>query len=802
MKIFFPSVPSLSLPYLVIAKSFACLRSPATSHEHLLPFALQRLSTAVVYVLNLITCGVIERTILKTHLFRLLSHPRSPKQEDCIASEHLARPLMESSDTPAKIATTDTINPTTISSDGNNDNEAVTSSKVGDENTNNTNDAATSTPNSEADVAPSTPTTTPKKKKVRRSRRNIHGGENPIIAPGFGTHQDLEQLSSDLGGILPVAAVHAMMNSRGRGIRRSKRGGDDDDDAAGGSAGASSALAGLASPGTSNAWAAFIKEEGVSVKLKKTDESQDDDAGGTRSARKRKQDNDAAAGSSSSKGAAKAASGADNDDDLEYDLSILQEEVQVKKKKTAGSTFGSLVQSGTLDATMIGRKTLPKSSAMAHEVQHLAVPTVLLPKIAITKVFSSCNSAHALAIDHASNLYGWGRNEQHQLGSGLPSKVVVTPQIIGHGCKTAAVGKSHSLMIDNDGQIMAIGSNKCGQCGWRAKQASSGNWKASTVVGSATPSSINFVKIACGEDFSVAIDDNGDLYTTGSSEFGQLGNGETGEYFVSANKLAFANGYGFERRSMFHIEDVNKNDPSYYSSTASQKMKTKPVTGKPMKFQAIACGKHHAIALEAPRTNSADDDGLVEPRVVTWGCGSYGCLGHGRQADEYFPRVLTSLPVGVYGANVAAGSQCTLLQTTNGHVYFWGKLRSGSAGGEATMRPSLVEELAHNSHVVTHCACGASSIACSTSLGDVIVWGTGPHGELGLGHTKKSSAKPTFVESLAPPKDPKPLLSLACGQGSLLAVVDEGGDSKLPQLDVAAVEEAMKSVVASGKTED
>ena len=45
---------------------------------------------------------------------------------------------------------------------------------------------------------------------------------------------------------------------------------------------------------THAAWAAFIKEEGVSVKLKATEESSQDDGGGTRSARKRKQDEQAA----------------------------------------------------------------------------------------------------------------------------------------------------------------------------------------------------------------------------------------------------------------------------------------------------------------------------------------------------------------------------------------------------------------------------------------------------------------------------------------------------------------------------
>jgi alpha-tubulin suppressor-like RCC1 family protein len=46
------------------------------------------------------------------------------------------------------------------------------------------------------------------------------------------------------------------------------------------------------------------------------------------------------------------------------------------------------------------------------------------------------------------------------------------------------------------------------------------------------PNFIHSVQVSCGEAFSVALDEEGCMYTTGSSEFGQLGNGETGERII------------------------------------------------------------------------------------------------------------------------------------------------------------------------------------------------------------------------------------------------------------------------------
>jgi alpha-tubulin suppressor-like RCC1 family protein len=182
--------------------------------------------------------------------------------------------------------------------------------------------------------------------------------------------------------------------------------------------------------------------------------------------------------------------------------------------------------------------------------------------------------------------------------------------------------------------------------------------------------------------------------------------------------------------------------------------------------------------LEAP----SKDDNHNGVRVFSWGCGNYGVLGHNRQKDEYFPRHIAFLPRGMMITKLAAGSSCSLVLTSQGHVYYWGKLRNNN---EAVMKPQVVDALANNQHVVTHFGAGSGMVVCTTTLGNTVVWGQGPYGELGL-EGKRSSAKPAFVESL----EGKIVSDLACGQGTTLYVIKD--DKGLPRADLKAVDDALK----------
>ena len=253
----------------------------------------------------------------------------------------------------------------------------------------------------------------------RRSRRS-----NEVIAPGFGTRQDLERLARDLSSdsVFPVAAVQAMMESRGRGIRSSRRSGD----------AAAAASAPVTSTPVSSAWADFMKEEGVNDASQGTDSK--------RSAA----DSDEANPASSTTG------------NRTYTLALGKDK---KKKKSCGL----LVQAGTLEWTVVGRtKNFNWDAAYT-----LTAPTIL-SGLRVHSVFTAGHACHSLAIAENGKVYGWGRNESNNLTSSLGKNVwapTELPGIPSGNVLSASVGKSHTLVLVDKEGIYAVGSNKVGQCG-------------------------------------------------------------------------------------------------------------------------------------------------------------------------------------------------------------------------------------------------------------------------------------------------------------------------------------------------
>ena len=302
-----------------------------------------------------------------------------------------------------------------------------------------------STPTSSSSVTPITITSTPS--TTRRSAR-VHK-RDPIIAPGFGTQQDLDTLANDLGQ--PVAVVQAIMASQGRGTRR--RGQPAVADAHNDATAATSAPAVV-----NSAWANFLSEEHTSS----VEPSASGDAASTRTGTGTGTDRSTGNRTKPTEASASAS------DIRTYILPLVpswsQQKPKSKKAKTnsTATVGGVLVQAGTLDASCIGRTKIAMDRAF-----DLKVPSILLPRLKVTKVISSCNAAHALAIDTSGKVYGWGRNETNQLGSGLGSYVgrpfllEGLDQIIVGG----AVGKSHSMVLTQNQELWAVGSNKVGQCG-------------------------------------------------------------------------------------------------------------------------------------------------------------------------------------------------------------------------------------------------------------------------------------------------------------------------------------------------
>ena len=133
----------------------------------------------------------------------------------------------------------------------------------------------------------------------------------------------------------------------------------------------------------------------------------------------------------------------------------------------------------------------------------------------------SVGAAHILALKTNGTLWTWGAGQYGQTGQDpAPTVDYSSPfQIVGNW-KAVAAGFQFSMGIKTDGTLWAWGLNDVGQLG---------NGTTSTInyipiqIGTAT----NWASVSCGYQHSVGLRTDGSLWTWGTNDFGQLGNGGT-----------------------------------------------------------------------------------------------------------------------------------------------------------------------------------------------------------------------------------------------------------------------------------
>ena len=142
----------------------------------------------------------------------------------------------------------------------------------------------------------------------------------------------------------------------------------------------------------------------------------------------------------------------------------------------------------------------------------------------------------------------------------------------------------------------------------------------------------------------------------------------------------------------------------------------------------VACGHNFTLAW------------TQEGRVLSWGSGHHGVLGHGSNDDVASPRLLQALQ----DENIteaSAGYSHSAFVAADGRVYICGKGKDGALGlGEGSLsdiaEPKLAAFPEKEQVVKVSCSVGEhhGHTLALTSEGRVFSWGDGYKGKLGLGN--------------------------------------------------------------------
>ena len=318
-------------------------------------------------------------------------------------------------------------------------------------------------------------------------------------------------------------------------------------------------------------------------------------------------------------------------------------------------TYGNLYTWGSNVYGQIGKGDTGGTQVLPYKVNGGANSGI--PESTKFKAIAAGNY-HSIAVDTAGNLYTWGDNTYGQIGKGSSGNPVYqsAPYKVNGGAGSgiadtvkfdlAAAGTSHSLAIDMDGNLYTWGINDGGQIGKGSSSSSvfqTTLYKVNGGAGSNVPDNVRFKAAAGGESHSLAIDTGGNLYTWGANGFGQIGSG-TAAVPLSPFKINGAPSSG--------IPDTTK-------------------------FDFVDAGAYHSVAIDADKN------------LYAWGRNNYGQVGDGSGANQYAPyKINGAAGSGIPGATkfqtMASGYNHALAIDVDGNLYSWGRNNDSQIGDGST----------------------------------------------------------------------------------------------------------------------
>ncbi|XP_001600404.1 RCC1 and BTB domain-containing protein 1 [Nasonia vitripennis] len=258
------------------------------------------------------------------------------------------------------------------------------------------------------------------------------------------------------------------------------------------------------------------------------------------------------------------------------------------------------------------------------------------------KTFAYGSGPHVLALTNKGEIYSWGHNGYCELGNGSTNQGL-TPTLclnLNEKVVTAiACGSHHSVALTEDGEVYSWGQNNCGQ----VSSGISSNQGAPRKVNSALTGKV-VVSIACGQTSSMAVTDVGEVFGWGYNGVGQLG---IGNYVnqLSPCKVTGLNGIVIEK---------------------------------------VACGYAHTLALS--------DEGAL----YVWGGNGFGQLGLGNKANACTPIKLNVTEMGrISDIATLHYNHISVAMGQGGKIYMWGQCRGQSVTSPmATPLPHIHDALA------------------------------------------------------------------------------------------------------------
>lgn len=272
-----------------------------------------------------------------------------------------------------------------------------------------------------------------------------------------------------------------------------------------------------------------------------------------------------------------------------------------------------LKNDGTVWAT--GDNTYGQLGLNSLETQTLIL-TQMATDISFVGTAVAAGEQHSLVLKSDGTVWATGDNSKGQLGldSLETQTLVLTKMTLNNSDVTAiAAGDQHSLILKSDGTVWATGNNGKGQLGLDSSETQT------LVLTKMTLNNSDITAIAAGDQHSIALKSDGNVWATGDNAFGQLGLNSSETQTLVLTEMTLNNGNvnaiaagGSQLINAAHSL-VLKNDGTVYAtgdntygqlgigSTSNQQALTQ-MTLNNANITAITAGMSHSVVLKSDGT--------------------------------------------------------------------------------------------------------------------------------------------------------------------------------------------------------
>eukprot|EP00931_Biecheleriopsis_adriatica_P059019 TRINITY_DN35245_c0_g1_i1.p1 TRINITY_DN35245_c0_g1~~TRINITY_DN35245_c0_g1_i1.p1 ORF type:complete len:1099 (-),score=207.38 TRINITY_DN35245_c0_g1_i1:48-3344(-) len=276
----------------------------------------------------------------------------------------------------------------------------------------------------------------------------------------------------------------------------------------------------------------------------------------------------------------------------------------------------------------------------------------------------ACGDAHTVALSREGALYSWGGGGCGQLGHSETSKMPkdedgcpyqLTPRVVDHlrphVVSTIACGKAHTIAVSDRGRMFTWGAGACGQLGH--PDTSSFPSDEDGYPFQPVPREVEHLReyrvvaTACGDVHTLALSDEGHVYSFGGGSYGQLGVKDVLAMPVDADNCP----YMPTPQRVSGLEGIVR----------------------------LACGDSHSLTVGR------------EGRLYCWGANSCGQLGimnpddpRIRKDPDGIPHLPTPVELEALAdqriVDIACGEAHSLAVSASGNLYSWGACSCGQLG--------------------------------------------------------------------------------------------------------------------------